>query len=788
MGIKKGFITLIILFILSIFALHPQTIAAQCRPGTYTCKAFNCYNSATHKYEYDENTCTVTQTGFPLQCQVQQNSSYRTYTSTTQANTNWSNSDARVNCTTPPDCDLGLFGSNIPTCSGGGGGDGEGGSCPAGCNANGDACRARSYQPVGGSCPFQWTGEACNDVPCAYRSRCGCGTCLVGCSESCQTGGCYGGGGGTPTPTPAPSCSLSCPGTAVDNGAGGNAGGGAAGGGTIGGSSDTYYTAAGKAEGDITFAGTNYFNCSTFTDQNGYSGPCPSPTIVSGGGSNVLGAWSKRSENVSENDSMSSVKQALTKLLKHFDIPKSIGSVLGSSTTLAQSNPGGSNNTTWIFPDDFHVLDGNQPKKYVATAIGSGGGLSAGQCSCTIQLTCPETIQDPNDAGSIIEGCDNQCDFQVDPAQEHNNTPSNIFIDIPEGFDHVTLDYDDGSTDTLDNADNDSRFVHTYTNAGVYDVHLTCSTNGQGDGASRSCTRRLTSYCAGTEIGALPTPTPTPTPTPGPWMKAQDSAVHIRSSVTSSVPAGAIAFDATDTASCSASNPNSLACFSSGEAGAVVVESSTADFGTELSKKGWLRKDGSYTINSLMTPSSFIEYVKARKDYKVVTALTVDQLEVNRIHLFNPETTASVSTNTIPDMIPGGSGMVIIVDGDMTIDMTSVANQAFNPSKKAITFVVTGRLQISAATQELNGIFIANEVDYAYDYVGASTVPLKINGNISVMNTPTQLCNEHRARTDSALKPTCLFQFDYPNQFPPIIDLISTRTYDWTELIPASSE
>lgn len=188
-----------------------------------------------------------------------------------------------------------------------------------------------------------------------------------------------------------------------------------------------------------------------------------------------------------------------------------------------------------------------------------------------------------------------------------------------------------------------------------------------------------------------------------------------------------------------------------------------------------------------MTPSSFIEYVKARKDYKTVTALTADQLETNRIHLFDPETTASVATNTIPDMIPNGSGMVIIIDGDMTIDMTSIANQAFNPSKKAITFIVTGRLQISSATRELNGIFIANQVDYAYDYVGVSTVPLKINGNISIMNTPTQLCNEHRGRTDSALKPTCLFQFDYPNQFPPIIDLISTRTYDWTELISTSN-
>ena len=133
-----------------------------------------------------------------LQCQVQQNSSYRTYTSTTQANTNWSNSDARGKLYDPTRLwswslikHSHLLGwrrrwwwRRI---------------MPAGCNANGDACRARSYQPVGGSCPFQWTGEACNDVPCAYPEQMWLWNMSCWMLRVLSNWGCYGGGGGAST-------------------------------------------------------------------------------------------------------------------------------------------------------------------------------------------------------------------------------------------------------------------------------------------------------------------------------------------------------------------------------------------------------------------------------------------------------------------------------------------------------------------------------------------------------------------------------------------------------------
>ena len=823
--------------ITTFFSFASTTVSAQtCLQGSYTCKPFNCYNTSTQKYEYDSFDCGVSLDPVTQQCEVGLLSSYRTFSSTRKVNTNWNDSDAFVNCGSPSGCNQGFQGGNIPSCSGQEGGGGGEGSCPSGCSSNSAACTADAGGP---SCPSQWSGDDCADLPCAYRDDCGCGSCLDNCSPTCEGDGCIGGGSGgggptaapTPTPTPAPSCTLTCPGTQVDEevferamsgsvkgvstelaqtSTGGTGGTGTGGTGDSSSENTTYSIAAGIAEGDVEFYGVNNFDCRIFNDGNGHQIPCPSPTIISGSGgtSDTGGTGTGGSGGTTKGASTIQPRKALpfmgtlSRLLNAQVLRDMFGKVLGTSTLLAQTSTGGTGGTTgtggtshnlittWTYPVRYHILNAILPQSYTATATSSPlGGTSSGTpptCSCSVALLCPATGQDPNDAGSILEGCDNQCDFSVSPAQEHVLTPLDITINTPPGFGNVTIDYDDGTSDSLTDVNETTQVNHAYTNSGVYDVSLTCTTNGGG--AERSCTRRLTSYCTGTDIEALPTATPTPTPTPGPWFKVQDSSFHIRTYVTSYAPSDATPYDSSDIGRCSATNPNPFACFSSGESGAVSIQSSLGEFGAEVSTKGWLRKDGNYVLNSLMTPASFLEYVKARKDYKVITSLASDQIESNRIHLYDPEVIASVSDNSIPDLIPAGSGIVVLVDGDLVMDMASEPNQIFNPSHKAITFIVTGTLQISALTTELNAIFVANEVDFAYDFVGAAETPLKIDGNISVMNTPLELCNEHRMRTDTRTKPTCLFQLDFENQFIPVIDLLSTRTYDWTELVPSSTE
>ena len=83
------------------------------------------------------------------------------------------------------------------------------------------------------------------------------------------------------------------------------------------------------------------------------------------------------------------------------------------------------------YPVRYHIASGDQPKIYTATAMSSSGNITAGgSCSCSVVLGCPATRYDPNEAAGIIEGCDNQCDFSVDPDLAHNNNPLTFSIDV----------------------------------------------------------------------------------------------------------------------------------------------------------------------------------------------------------------------------------------------------------------------------------------------------------------------------------------------------------------------
>ena len=142
MSISKSIQVLLSFFFFIVLAstIHVASVSAQCNVGTYTCNQFNCYNTATQKYEYDEYTCNVSYNGFTGQCSAGAGSSFRTLKTIAHSNTNWNNSDAYLNCGSPIGCNQGFYGNNLPSCSGQEGGGGGGGSCPSGCNSNGPEC------------------------------------------------------------------------------------------------------------------------------------------------------------------------------------------------------------------------------------------------------------------------------------------------------------------------------------------------------------------------------------------------------------------------------------------------------------------------------------------------------------------------------------------------------------------------------------------------------------------------------------------------------------------------
>lgn len=817
----------------TLFALisPPSASAALSCPtnngNPYICYKFDCYDSATQKYNYAQYNCSVFYDPgnpplTPEACNGGVTSSYPNLVeSTTHLNTNGV-PDWPAECSILPCDGLGYYGANTPTCSGGTGGGGQGDCCPNECSSGSPACQASASQalPPAGICPALYLGTSCSNVPCGYRDECNCSACLDSCDPQCTPGcgsggGCGGGGESGPTPTPAPSCDLSCPGepisglsggTVTDNniGLGGLSGAdvqGATtllaqsdiGGGsnTVGGTtlqcgsisqiqskdnSDTTY-GFGMIEDTLDFVGYNGFNCLSLYScpLSGEPEPCPSPTIIPSGGTNDTG--------IADTGGVTAVLGAASDspMLNNTPFGEVLGAisekVFGSSTTeLAQSDINTSTyyTSTWSKNVTLNRLNGNEPAVYGYQAVGQSGA----SCSCQVVLGCQQSLQaSPNSTDMELSNCEFQCEFSIDDTTLYPDTTTNILADVEanDGFDHnVTIDWDDGNGPQPLGGPFPEQTQTLLNNAGVYDVTLRCNNPGN---QQKSCTRRLNVYCD--DPAALPTPTPTP---PGAWIKVKETSFHSKDAFNNPVPSGAVAYDTSDTGICDDANPTSIECFNIGEAGNVTVSNNTAVFGTAISDREWLTQDSGYATNNLINPATFIEYARARKDVNDIDEVTSATVQTNIINIYDSGNVV-ITDNTIPDGLPAGEPAVIVIDGNLTIDMTTQGG-IFNSSNNAIAFLVTGTLSISSETTEMNGIFVANSINFAYDVTPYTENPLKVNGNITAMGSLLQTCADKRQRQDNLLQPSCFFSFDFANQFLPMMHLLSVRTYDWTELVP----
>lgn len=789
----------------------------------FRCYAFNCYNNLTHRYEYNIHECAIDriETGRPptLECNVSSISCLRCHTSELHENTNPVPSWPSECGSLPTGCGQGNYGANMPTCSGETGGGPSGGycSCPIQCSAQSPECTALAD---GASCPAAYLGDACSGVPCGYRDECGCSTCLDGCDAQCTpdcTVGCEVGGGALPTPTPMPSCNLVCPGTSLSVLNGGTVSGdnqaiGDLGGATVLGSSTLLAQSTGEGtteacynlttisgtgaedsatfgygiiEGNVTFYGYNGFACSAFAQcPEGSSIPCPVPTIIQSTSNDNASLPTRSQDSYYASRSTRNEPFAArvlgaasdNALIKKTPLSKVLADV--SQRLLAQTSEGTTNpyySSTWTHAVTLNQLDGSKPKLYGYTVSNATGQ----SCSCYAALGCQESQQpSPNSAEMESGECESQCIFTIDETTEYPVHPGAIIlnIDANDGFDRfVEIDLGDGKPVQNPAGPFPYELNYPYVNAGVYDIKLTCRNAG---GNSKTCNRRLNVYCEGTDPLALPTPTPTP---PASWTKIKDGSYHSKLSIGNIVPADAEPYDLTDTGLCDPAAPGSIGCFIIGKGGAVSAKG-IVDIGNRLSYPDWLRADSTYSLNSILTPAGFLEYAQARKEMHIMSAFTPAEVQPNAINYYN--SSAVIASNALPDILPEGSGTVIILGGSLTISMPASESFTFNPDNKALAFVVNGQLALSSTTTELNGIFVANSVDYAYETTSISTVPLKINGNISIADPILRKCIDDRQRDDNELMPSCYVTFDFENQFLPLTHLLSTRTYEWTELVP----
>ena len=114
----------------------------------------------------------------------------------------------------------------------------------------------------------------------------------------------------------------------------------------------------------------------------------------------------------------------------------------------------------------------------------------------------------------------------------------------------------------------------------------------------------------------------------------------------------------------------------------------------------WLNS-GNYTYGTTFTPSSFISYVRSRKEHRTITGfsgLTADNIYVYNGNLTIDELTAGQITNAAPILL-------IVTGGDITLN---TASNVFGVSGNSVALVTDGTLNIASAMTELNGIRIGD--------------------------------------------------------------------------------
>ncbi|CAN5217643.1 hypothetical protein BH09PAT2_BH09PAT2_05920 [soil metagenome] len=267
-----------------------------------------------------------------------------------------------------------------------------------------------------------------------------------------------------------------------------------------------------------------------------------------------------------------------------------------------------------------------------------------------------------------------------------------------------------------------------------------------------------------------PTPsrTPIPTPTPDPlaknqgWFKFKDASFHRQGIFRDSLSPDMTTFDSDDT----------LDMYPLiGNVGVLTASSKTIDIGsdTEYASKLRWERDTFIDDNSFLNDiSSFLNYAVSEKNVSIITSPS--QVQSNKINIIKANTTFdNQSKNKIPNNV---QNYILIVEGDLTLANISGTPDIFNDQGDSAAIIATGAINIHSDYTEINGIFIGQSINLAYDPApptGEHPNPLKINGNI-ISGSPIN--DLRRSRTDDDTKPT-IFTVFKPKMYVDLLPLLS---------------
>ena len=162
-----------------------------------------------------------------------------------------------------------------------------------------------------------------------------------------------------------------------------------------------------------------------------------------------------------------------------------------------------------------------------------------------------------------------------------------------------------------------------------------------------------------------------------------------------------------------------------------------------------------------MTPGSFLSYIKARKQHKVITSLA--QINADGIYVWD----GALSITDAVKVRFDNYKIVFISTGTVTIN----TNNGLDPVNGSLA-IIAPTITFTNIVEEANGIFIANDISTG----SPANQGLKIIGNLIVQDS---LTNDREWTNGN--KPSLFIVFDQ-QKYIDLLPYLSTANYDWRQI------
>ena len=372
-------------------------------------------------------------------------------------------------------------------------------------------------------------------------------------------------------------------------------------------------------------------------------------------------------------------------------------------------------------PQEFKQADGQSCKSYTIQVETNGQ-----TCGCTKQVCCPN-CEPPKVVPGYEDGCA-ACDFETQVGGNSAMCPCSSAEISFQLSQTGCVDFGNGQRQ-CGGPGNPPKM--TYGNAGFYDITYTCQVPGDGE---QVCKKEIVVGCDCQNMN--PTGSPTPSPTLGPWFKLKDASYSRQTNLVNLIPDPAQSFDnGVEDLVCHDTRMPDYRCMLSREAGAEIVAGSIDLNGAPVSHRGWKQENGNVTLD--MSPDEFLEYVKAKKPYKVITKTDLDNfipdvtLTSDKVYIFDDPDNPTITLNE--DSFQGQTQpFVLIIKANVKVESNIDSLESVSAA-----FIITENLGLSTNVSQLDGIFFSNTLDFTLD-TPVFPNPLKIKGNmISYHSTDT---------------------------------------------------